>query len=145
MSIKTEELVSKYFFDLNENDLAIWKYISNNKKEASESTLVNLAKKCNYSKSSIHRFAQKISYKGFSELKYALKAELEAEDLEGNLIDQYVSIIANSMNEMKYRDFSTIFQLIQSSKKVFIYGTGTLQRAVAQEMHQFSQVMNIFT
>ena len=40
MSIKTEELVSKYFFDLNENDLAIWKYISNNKKEASESTLV---------------------------------------------------------------------------------------------------------
>lgn len=42
MSIKTEELVSKYFFDLNENDLAIWKYISNNKKEASESTLVNL-------------------------------------------------------------------------------------------------------
>ncbi|MCW3745141.1 hypothetical protein OM428_10325 [Enterococcus gallinarum] len=76
-----------------------------------------MAKKCNYSKSSIHRFAQKISYKGFSELKYALKAELEAEDLEGNLIDQYVSIIANSMNEMKYRDFSTIFQLIQSSKK----------------------------
>lgn len=136
MSIKTEELVSKYFFDLNENDLAIWKYISNNKKEASESTLVNLAKKCNYSKSSIHRFAQKISYKGFSELKYALKAELEAEDLEGNLIDQYVSIIANSMNEMKYRDFSTIFQLIQSSKKVFIYGTGTLQRAVSQEMRR---------
>jgi len=136
VTVKTEELVSKHFLELNDNDLSIWKYISNHKKEVSESTLIDLAKKCNYSKSSIHRFAQKISYNGFSELKYALKLELETDELEGNLIDRYVSIISNSMNEMKYRDFTKVFQLIQSSKKVFIYGTGTLQRAVAQEMRR---------
>lgn len=136
LSIKTDELVTKHFFELNENDLSIWKYISNHKKEVSESTLLELAQKCNYSKSSILRFTQKISYKGFSELKYALKMELESEELEGNLIDRYISIISNSMNEMKYRDFTSVFDLISQSQKVFIYGTGTLQRAVAQEMRR---------
>lgn len=136
MPKKTDELVSKYFLNLNENDLAIWKYISNHKKEVSELTLIDLAKRCNYSKSSIHRFAQKISYNGFSELKYALKSESSSGKLDNNLMDRYISIVSNSMNEMKNRNFDAVFQLIQKSKKVFIYGTGTLQRAVAQEMRR---------
>jgi len=134
--MRVEERVNKYFHTLSDNDLNIWKYISNNKEEVSRATLQDIAKKSNSSKSSIHRFAQKISFKGFSELKYALKNELTADELNSDLIDSYTSTIAKSLKDMTNRNFTSIIKLIGESKKVVLYGTGTLQRAVAQEMRR---------
>lgn len=134
--MKVEEQVSQYLHTLSDNDLNIWKYISTHKEETINATLEEIAKNSNSSKSSIHRFAQKISFKGFSELKYALKNELTVNSLDTNIIDNYIYSISKSMSEMKHRDFTSIIKLIVKSKKVFLYGTGTLQRTVAQEMRR---------
>lgn len=134
--MKVEELVNKHFHTLSANDLNIWKYISTHKEDVSKATLEEVSQKSNSSKSSIHRFSQKISFKGFSELKYALKNEVTMEDLDTNIIENYILTITKSMNDMKNRDFTSIIKLMGESKKVFLYGTGTLQRAVAQEMRR---------
>ena len=70
-----DELVNKYHTDLNPNDLYIWEYLSKHRMKCSEMTIEELSKQCNVSKTSIIRFAKKLSLSGFSELKTYLKMQ----------------------------------------------------------------------
>ena len=71
--MKLDDLVNKYYSDLNLNDLYIWRYILGHKKTCENMSISELAEHCNVSKTSILRFTQKISLNGFSELKFYLK------------------------------------------------------------------------
>lgn len=133
--MRLEELVNKYYENLNENDIYIWSYIVRNKKECMFLTIDQLAAKCNVSRTTVLRFAQKISLKGYSELKVYLKWESE-EVIDENL--NYSEIVNNDvvkfMNDFKQKDFKDICSLIHSSKNIFVYSSGTLQQIVAMEM-----------
>lgn len=72
-----EDLVRANYGKLNENDLYIWKYIDTHREECSHATIEELAKNCNVSRTTILRFAKKLSMEGFSELKIHMKMELE--------------------------------------------------------------------
>ena len=73
--MRLQELINKYYSQLNENDLYIWNYISNHKNECEKLAIDQLAHKCNVSRTTILRFAKKISLKGYSELKLYLKLD----------------------------------------------------------------------
>lgn len=55
--MKLEELVNKYYANLNNTDLLIWKYIYNHKKACQNYSINELAEKCNVSRTTIMRFA----------------------------------------------------------------------------------------
>lgn len=135
-----ENLVAKHLSELNESDLYIWRYVAAHRRETVNLTLAELARRCNASKSSVLRFCQKLSFAGFSEFRYALKSELDhmgpsaAEPVQ--LTKRYGQAISKTLSDMLSRDFTPIFQLIDQSEKVFLYGTGTLQRMVAREMRR---------
>lgn len=134
--MKVDERVSKYFADLNTNDLHIWQYISNNKKQCSESTIEELSQLCNSSKSSIYRFARKLNLNGYSELKYALKNDVNLNVMGDDILSAFCDNLTRSIGEYKKHDYTGVCDWIYHSQKVFLYGTGTLQRAVAQEMRR---------
>ncbi len=137
--MRIDELVSRHFMELGDNDLNIWRYIATHREEAAAATLASLSECCNSSKSSIHRFCQKIGFSGFSEFKFALRVELEAGNRPpsgAELVDRYASSLARAMGDLRTRDFTPVFELMDRSKKVFLYGTGTLQRMVAQEIRR---------
>lgn len=137
--MKIDELVRDHYVDLGDIDRDIWRYISIHRYEAANSTLVDLAAKCNATKSAVLRFAQRLGFRGFSEFKYALKAEVEADArdiVDAAVLDRYTAIVLKSLKDFLSRDFTPVFRLIEQSSKVFLYGTGTLQRAVAQEMRR---------
>ena len=94
--MKLQELINKHYNTLNENDIYIWNYISNNKKECQNLAIDQLAYKCNVSRTTILRFAQKISLKGYSELKLYLKLENEIVNESNNKI----KIVCNNYNEL---------------------------------------------
>lgn len=133
--MKLDELVNKYYGKLNENDIYIWNYIVKNKKECMFLTIDQIAAKCNVSRTTILRFAQKISLKGYSELKVYLKWENE-ECIDTDL--NYSEIINNDITkfigDFKQKDFTNICSLIHGSKNVFVYSSGALQQNVAMEM-----------
>ena len=90
-----QELINKHYNILNENDIYIWNYISNNKKECESLSIDNLAHKCNVSRTTILRFAQKISLKGYSELKLYLKLEnqvINENDNKNQIIIEQIKI-----------------------------------------------------
>ena len=76
LTMTLSERVANCYDVLNENDLYIYHYILNNKKEVLKMTIYELAEKCYISHTNIFLFAKKVGLDGFSELKIQLKWEL---------------------------------------------------------------------
>lgn len=135
--MKIDELINKYYDRLTQNDLHIWKYINSNKEECCNLSIHELAARCNVSKTTILRFAKKLSLQGYSELKVYLNWEknyISEENLDDVSVDNICDSWKSSIDEIKEKDFTDINQMIYRSKRVFVYGTGTLQVGVAKEL-----------
>lgn len=138
-----EDLVIKNFEMLTTTDKHIWQYIKENKKRVYKLNLKSLAQKCNVSTSAIVRFSKRISLQGFSELKYLLRQEDEPEKFNGNIFEQYQIKMDEFFENITKKDLRPVCRLLSSSKKIFVYGTGTLQRTIAQEIRRLFLTINI--
>ena len=76
-----EELIQKKFDILNENDLQIWAYIVRHKEQCKQTSIQQLAVFCHVSHTTILRFAKKLGFSGYSEMRSFLKWEDKAEIL----------------------------------------------------------------
>ena len=132
--MKLDELVNKYYNQLNENDLHIWNYISSHRKECEKLAIDKLAHKCNVSRTTILRFAQKISLKGYSELKIYLKLENEESKENTDNIDLVCNTYNKVIRSIKEKDCTEIFKLFNSSRNIYIYGVGMLQSSIKKEL-----------
>lgn len=130
-----DELVNIHYDNLNQNDLYIWKYIHSNKKQCCSLTIEELASKCNVSRTTILRFAQKLSLKGYSELKVYLNWDVsKAKENEGIHIDSAFDSYEKAISDLRKKDFTEVCKLIHDSNRVFIYGTGQIQKSIAEEL-----------
>lgn len=128
------DLVKMNYKKLNESDICIWNYIDAHRRECCHYTIEELARNCNVSRTTILRFAKKLSMEGFSELKIHLKMEQDirkkpAKDIVHLVCDDY----RNRINEMEKTDYSNICRLIHEAKRIFVYGSGAVQSFVARE------------
>lgn len=131
------ERINKYYDRLNKNDLYICQYISTHKKECSRMTIDELAARCNISRSSILRFAQKLSLNGYSELKVYLKLETERGDREDrDILTEVCDDYHQAIEDFKARDCRRICRMLYEAKRVFVYGTGSMQNSVGREMQR---------
>ncbi|MDY2726903.1 RpiR family transcriptional regulator [Anaerostipes sp. 494a] len=141
--MKLEELVNKYYRQLNENDLHIWNYISNHRKECEKLAIDQLAYKCNVSRTTILRFAQKLSLKGYGELKVLLK--LDNQKAKENLDD--VDAISQSyqmvVDNIKNLDCTEIFRKMDSARNIYIYGIGMIQSSIKREFKRLFMTAGI--
>jgi RpiR family glv operon transcriptional regulator len=129
---------SEQFFDkLNETDVQILNYIRDNKQACCSSTIERLAAKCKVSRTTILRFAQKLGFTGFSEMKVRLKWECEKvhrlpEDALEIVCDDYHKLIT----DMKEKNCDDICRTLHTANRVFVYGTGAIQTNVARELQR---------
>lgn len=133
--MKMEELMNMYYDNLSANDKIICKYIINNKDSCYKLSIDDFADKCNVSKTTLFRFAKKISLPGFSELKARLRIEVESKTNEK--ID-FIATVTESYHKMiediKKRDCTNIFKKMYKSKRILAYGGGYSQARVASEL-----------
>lgn len=132
--MRTEELMNKYYSNLNENDKYICKYILNNKNNCYKLSIDEFALKCHISKTTLFRFAKKLSLPGFSELKAKLRWEAEDKKVSNSdflltVTDSYHKVI----EDIKNKDCKNIFEKIYNSKRILVYGSGYAQARVASE------------
>ncbi len=121
-----DKLVNKNYDKLNKNDLYIWDYISNNRKECINISMQDLAKKCNISYASVFRFTKKLGLKGYSELKIYLKWEEEQKfKIQDDEMNKIYNNIISSLNTIKNRDCLDIFKLLDSANKIYSYARGS--------------------
>ena len=63
------ERINAHLRELSEADRCIWRYIDANRAAASRSSIHELARACAVSSASVVRFAQKLGFDGFGEMK----------------------------------------------------------------------------
>lgn len=132
-----DKLVEDHYHELNENDLYIWQYILHHKRECQKMSIQELAHSCNVSHTSILRFSKKIGLEGYSELKIHLKWDLtQKSNFEPKIMDDTYHEIISTMEMMKNRDLSNILEMIDKAKRVFVYGTGVVQKNMAEELRR---------
>lgn len=106
--MKLDELINKYHKHLNENDLYIWNYISKHRKECETLTIDQLAHKCNVSRTTILRFSQKLSLKGYGELKVYLKLDNEKSKENVNNVEAVCDAYNEVIKNIKEKDCTDI-------------------------------------
>lgn len=139
-----EELLNTYYDRLNENDLYIWEYIRHHKQECENASIEQLASKCNVSRSTILRFAQKLSLKGFGELKLYLKWEKEHQPMSRRYIDQVGSVYNDLFTTIRDKDCTAIFEMLDHASNLFVYGTGEVQENVAKELKRNFSLIGVY-
>lgn len=141
-----EELVTKYFSKLSENDLHIWRYISNHREEVANLSINELASRCTVSRTTIMRFAQKIGLNGYGELKTCLRwEESKAPSSKRSITAQVCENNIRTIKHYESMDFSEISSTLYHANNIFIYGTGSTQREVAVELQRNLLSVNIIT
>ena len=131
------ELIIKYYDNLNQNDLYLCQFIGEHKKECVDMTIEEMAEKSHISRSSILRFAKKLSLKGYSELKVYLKMDVQREQLpERDVLAEVCDDYHRAINEFRTKDCMEICRMIYEADRIFLYGTGGMQEAVAKEMQR---------
>lgn len=130
-----ERLINRYYKDLTANDHLIWKYIQNNSKKCADLSAEELAKECNVSRTTVLRFAKKLSLNNFSDLK--LYITMYSQDLKSK--DQLdLDIICDNFHKIidkfKKKDFTSICEKIYNADRIFVYATGNAQKSEANEI-----------
>ena len=132
--MKLDELVNKHYGQLNENDLYIWNYISSHRKECEKLAIDQLAFKCSVSRTTVLRFAQKLSLKGYGELKVFLKLDnQEAKENIGH-VDMVCESYRRVIGSMKEKDCTDIFRKFDQAKNIYVYGIGMIQSSIKKEL-----------
>ena len=127
--MKLDDLVNEHYNELNLNDLHIWRYIVGHKPLCQSMSITELADNCNVSKTSILRFAKKLSLNGYSELKFYLKLESEEyTQVSRNFIPKICSDYTKAIQYLEDFDFTKACEMVHKANRIFAYGTGDIQQ-----------------
>ena len=141
--MKLEELINENRQNLTPTDMVIWKYILNHHKQIRRISIHELAKECCVSSTTIVRFAQKLGFDGFSDLKSSLKHEesqsIQCQDIYESLENFYSKTLSNLMR----RNYDNASRLIYEANRVFIFASGYVQSNVTEELKRLFLYDNV--
>ncbi|MBR2215693.1 MAG: MurR/RpiR family transcriptional regulator [Selenomonadaceae bacterium] len=133
--MRLEEIINQHRHDLNDTDMAVYKYILQHRAEARHISIHKLARNCAVSSATIVRFAKKLGFDGFGELKAALKLEQEeAHYQQADVLQDLRNFYAQTAAKVFQRNFDSASRLIHEANRVFIFASGYVQSNVAQEL-----------
>lgn len=133
--MKLDELFNEHRADLRENDLYIWKYLSSHRKECATLSIEAFGQRCNVSRTTILRFAQRLGLSGFSELKLLLRMEdAPCHMAPSDCIDQTCAAYQQMITDIRGKDCSDLFAQIDAAENLYVFSSGMLQDAVAKEL-----------
>lgn len=129
-------LVRENYANLNNNDLRIYSYIIQNKSEANELNINQMADELGLSTSSIMTFTKKLGLDGYSELKYLIKWSEEDKNssFDDNEIEYTKNDINLTMTMMSSLNLDGLFRKINEARGIFVIGNGYTQLNVAEEL-----------
>ncbi|WP_155287632.1 MurR/RpiR family transcriptional regulator [Lacticaseibacillus zhaodongensis] len=115
---------------LNELETVIYNYINRHQEEVERMPIRALAKAAHVSTTTIIRFANKMGYDGYSELRFAIKQH-RRNMLDNKPADSYdITVpLADFFNKVNTTDFNKLIdqaiEMIEAAPMVLFYGIGT--------------------
>lgn len=139
------ERINAHLRELSEADRCIWRYIDVNRAAASRASIHELARACAVSSASVVRFAQKLGFDGFGEMKAVMRMEaapaaVPPQDVRTALSGFY----DQTWRALMQRDYTRASRLMNGAHRVFGYASGYVQTNVMQELKRLFVYDNIF-
>lgn len=136
--MELEARINRCRAGLSENDMLVWDYIQRNRHICERLSIDELGARCHVSHTTVLRFAQKIGFAGYGELKLRLKLENEQREREAGEsgIEQVRAAYNQIIDEMKAMDCDALCGLIDSAENLYLFGSGMVQNAVSKELHR---------
>ena len=139
------ERINAHLRELSDTDKCIWRCIEANRAAASRASIHDLARTCAVSSASVVRFAQKLGFDGFGEMKAFMRMEGASHSLpERDVITSLGSFYDETWRELMRRDYTRASRLIHEAHRVFAYASGYVQTNVMQEMKRLFVYDNVF-
>ncbi|GCF94928.1 RpiR family transcriptional regulator [Enterococcus florum] len=132
------DIVNQNYSELNETDLSMSSYIIDHTKELVSMSTQDFAKECLSSKSSVIRFAQKLGFTGFGELRNFIKWQDDEETLDQNMDFQrqiYLDV-QKTLSYMEEANWQDIYQKIETCNNIYVLSTGVTQQSQAAEFQR---------
>ena len=143
--MKLEELINKHKDSLNQTDLSIWKYIFNHRKSAAHKSVHEFAKDCAVSSATLVRFAKKLGFRGYSELRAVINFEKPLPvDYNNDVIENLKAFYGKTVDNLINRDYDNASRLIYNAKRIFAFPSGYVQSNVVQEMKRIFLEHKVF-
>lgn len=129
-------LLKENYHKLNKNDLRIYSYIAQNKKQAVDLSINQLSSILDLSTSAIMSFTKKLNLEGYSELRYLIKWSEDDSDgiFDDNEIEYTKNDINLTMTMMASLNLSPLFEKLSQANNIFIVANGYTQLNVAEEL-----------
>ena len=138
------ERINAHMRNLSDTDRCIWRHIEENRTAVSRASIHELARACAVSSASIVRFAQKLGFDGFGEMKAFMRMEGASRSLpKRDVITALGSFYDQTWRELMRRDYTGASRLIREAHRVFAYASGYVQTNVMQEMKRLFVYDNI--
>ena len=142
--MRLTERINAHLQRLSDTDKCIWRYIEGNRAAASRASIHELARACAVSSASVVRFAQKLGFDGFGEMKAFMRMEGTSRSLpKRDVITALGSFYDQTWRELMRRDYTGASRLIREAHRVFAYASGYVQTNVMQEMKRLFVYDNI--
>ena len=139
------ERINAHLRELSDTDKCIWRCIEANRAAASRASIHDLARTCAVSSASVVRFAQKLGFDGFGEMKAFMRMEGASRSLpKRDVITSLGSFYDETWRELMRRDYTRASRLIHEAHRVFAYASGYVQTNVMQEMKRLFVYDNVF-
>ena len=143
--MRLEERINTYFGQLSKTDFAISNFIISNKSRIIQMSVEDISSAVYVSAASVVRFAKKLQFSGFSELKYFLKEELEEHDrLDETSTELLHKDIEETINLVTQTNLQPICQCIKQAERIYSYGTDWGERISSEYLVRNFMVADIF-
>lgn len=132
--MRIEGLMNCHYAAFSENDKLICRFILEHRDQCQELSIEEFAACCHVSKTTLFRFAKKLSLSGFAELKARLKWEgrekrFRRTDFMVEVVDSYHQLV----EDLQKKDCRQIFTKMKAARGILAFGSGYAQGRVASE------------
>ncbi|MGN1014735.1 MAG: MurR/RpiR family transcriptional regulator [Butyricicoccus sp.] len=127
-----EALVNQNYSRFSESDRAVWGYLSEHRAECEDISIGKMAQKSCVSRTAVMRFAQKLGFHGFAELKLYLKMDNQKTEVSSQT-DAICELYQNVMQSVREKDCTALFDRMERARQVFLCGEGMVQTSIKKE------------
>lgn len=131
-----EELLNKYFNNLNETDKIIAQWLINHRTQIKRMTITDVSKNCAVSRSSVFRFSQKLGLEGFNQLRYILMTSPQVEKISSDHHQDILRAVTNTIKRFQNKKNEPIFKILENATDIYIYSTGWIQKVVSEQLQR---------
>ncbi|MDE7243625.1 MAG: MurR/RpiR family transcriptional regulator [Oscillospiraceae bacterium] len=136
--MQLDDLIQKNYNRMNANDRRIWQYICEHREECRQTSLHQLADACEVSQTTILRFLRLIGMDGFNDFKAFLKWDsLNLSTCNQRSIEQNCFNLTRTITAIQQTDCSELFRRMDRAYRIYAYGSGGVQKAVARAFKNY--------